>query len=132
MSSDIYATNAEVVRELRRIGRMPNNLQVINWEYLASKKRIALKDVSGQDTTPIQLTMSEDLAALIRFNANTRYFFSRRVKTHVGEKAPKLSAGFENVYVYCDVSEHVLVGDTKTPLLRIFHRKGSNLSLIHI
>jgi len=61
MSSGIYATNAEVVRELRRIGRMPepDNSQVINWEYLASKKRIALKDVSGQGTTPMQLTMSE-------------------------------------------------------------------------
>jgi len=46
MSSGVYATNAEVVRELWRIGRMPNNSQVINWEYLASKKRIALKDVS--------------------------------------------------------------------------------------
>ena len=59
ISSGIYTTNAEVVRELRKIRRMPNNSQVINWEYLVSKKRIAHKDVSGEDTTPIQLTMSK-------------------------------------------------------------------------
>ena len=106
--------------------------RVINWEYLASKKRITLKDVSGQCTTPIQLTMSEDLTAMIRFDANKRYFFSRRVKSHMGDKAPRLSAGFENVYVYCDVLEHVLVGDTKTPLLRIFHSKGSNYGTEHV
>jgi len=28
-----------------------------------------------------------------------------------------------NVYIYCDLLEHVLVGDTKTPLLRIVNRK---------
>ena len=56
MSSGTYATNAEVVRELRRIGRMPepDNSQVVNWEYLASKKRIALKDISGAPTPPLQ------------------------------------------------------------------------------
>ena len=131
MSSGIYATNAEVMRELRRIGRLDNS-QVINWEYLVSKKRVALKDVSGQGTTPMQLTMSEDLAAMIGFDANKRYFFSKRVKSHVGDKAPRLSAGFENVYVYCDVLEHVLVEDTKTPLLRIFHRKGSSYGTEHV
>ena len=45
---------------------------------------------------------------------------------------PKLTAGFENVYVYCDVLEHVLVGDTKTPLLRVLHRKGSDYSSEHV
>ena len=50
----------------------------------------------------------------------------------MGDKSPRLSAGFKNVYVYCDVLEHVLVEDTKTPLLRIFHRKGSNYGTEHV
>ena len=74
MRSGTYATQSRVVRELRNIGKR-DNVSMINWEYLASKKRIALKDVSGQGTTPMQLRMSEDLAAMIGFDVNKRYFF---------------------------------------------------------
>jgi len=33
-----------------------------------------------------------------------------------------LTAGTANVYVYCDLLEHVMVGDIKAPLLRIVNR----------
>ncbi len=34
--------------------------------------------------------------------------------------------GFHSMYVYCDVLEHVPVGDTRAPLLRIVNVRGSN------
>src|SRR5260221_11068624 len=34
--------------------------------------------------------------------------------------------GFHSMYVYCDVLERVLVGDTSAPLLRIVNVRGSN------
>src|SRR5688572_29236230 len=37
----------------------------------------------------------------------------------VGANACDVDRGFSSAYVYCDVLEHVPVGDTKAPLLRI-------------
>jgi len=34
-----------------------------------------------------------------------------------------LTVGTANVYVYCDLLEHVMVGDIKAPLLRIVNRQ---------
>jgi len=39
------------------------------------------------------------------------------------EEPELLSAGTGNVYVYCDLLEHVMVGDIKVPLLCIVNRK---------
>lgn len=35
------------------------------------------------------------------------------------------------MYVYCDVLEHVLVGDTKSPLLRIVQVDGKGNDTVH-
>jgi len=42
-----------------------------------------------------------------------------------------VNRGFSSMYVYCDVLEHVLVGDTKTPLLRIVQVAGKGNDTIH-
>jgi len=34
-----------------------------------------------------------------------------------------MSAGTANFFVYCDLPEHVMVGDIKAPLLHIVNRK---------
>src|SRR6218665_2967316 len=41
-------------------------------------------------------------------------------------KACDLHRGFTSMYVYCDVLEHVSVGDTKAPLLRIVQVSGKS------
>ena len=38
--------------------------------------------------------------------------------------ARNLTGNIHSVYVYCDLVEHVPVGDTKAPLLRIVNRKS--------
>jgi len=40
----------------------------------------------------------------------------------ISEREPNLSSNIRSVYVYCDLLEHVPVGDTKAPLLRIVNK----------
>ncbi len=42
-----------------------------------------------------------------------------------------VNRGFSSMYVYCDVLEHVLVGDTKSPLLRIVQVDGKGNDTVH-
>ena len=42
-----------------------------------------------------------------------------------------VNRGFSSMYVYCDVLENVLVGDTKTPLLPIVQVAGKGNDTIH-
>jgi len=136
MHSGTYTTQSRVVRELRSIGKR-DNVSMINWENLTNRQRITFTIANSStssdaiDNAAIELTTSEDLGALIGFDLSKTYTAAEST-THTGERPPKLTAGFENVYVNCDVLEHVLVGDTKTPLLCILHRKGSDYGSEHI
>lgn len=42
-----------------------------------------------------------------------------------------ISRGFSSIYVYCNVLEHIPVGDTKAPLLRIVHLSGKSGDNVH-
>jgi len=42
-----------------------------------------------------------------------------------------ITLGINYIVLYCDLLEHVLVGDTKVPLLRIFDAKGNNGEMLH-
>ena len=44
--------------------------------------------------------------------------------TIVGENASDIHAGIHALYVYCDILEHIPVGDTRAPLLRIVDIDG--------
>jgi len=47
-------------------------------------------------------------------------------------KPLSLNAGeIHSVYVYCDILEHVAVGDTKAPLLRIVDKPRKSYGNIH-
>jgi len=68
---------------------------------------------------------SEDLATMLGFEANKyyRYKNANADKEIYAEQPVLLSAGTANVHVYCDLLEHVMVGDIEAPLLRIVNRK---------
>jgi len=44
---------------------------------------------------------------------------------------PDLRGRIQSVYVYCDVLEHVPVGDTKAPLLYIVDTDDKSIAKIH-
>jgi len=67
---------------------------------------------------------SEHLASMLGIDANTYYYYSRAnaEKEIYAVRPVLLTAGTANVYVYCDLLEHIMVGDIKVPLLRIVNR----------
>lgn len=42
-----------------------------------------------------------------------------------------INRGFTSMYIYCSVLEHIPVGDTKAPLLRIVHISGKSGDIVH-
>ena len=52
-------------------------------------------------------------------------------KTTVAEYPPDLRAGIDNLYVYCDLCQPQIVGDTMEPLLRILPVIGNYGDVIH-
>jgi len=63
-----------------------------------------------------QFEFSPDLARLLGYSHNLRY---AQCHPRLSKFPPDLRGRIHSVYVYCDVFEHVPVGDTKAPLLRI-------------
>lgn len=43
-----------------------------------------------------------------------------------------INRGFSSIYVYCSVLEHIPIGDTKAPLLRIVHLSGKSGDNVHM
>jgi len=51
--------------------------------------------------------------------------------TKVSKFPPTLRGRIHSVYVYCDLLQHVPVGDTKAPLLRIVDTDEKSIGNIH-
>jgi len=49
----------------------------------------------------------------------------------LSEREPNLSSNIRSVYVYCDLLEHVPVGDTKAPLLRLVNKSNEVEGNVH-
>lgn len=52
-------------------------------------------------------------------------------KSYVGSRVCDLRRGFQSMFVYCDIVEHVIVGDHKVPLLRTVDASGSEGSVVN-
>ena len=50
----------------------------------------------------------------------------------VSANACDINRGFSAAYVYCNVLEHIPIGDTKAPLLRIVHLDGKGGDNVHV
>ena len=63
---------------------------------------------------------------MLGFNANFRYWKHRSDDgITICKKPVLLTVETSNVFVYCDLLEHVIVREVKAPLLRIINRKTS-------
>jgi len=49
----------------------------------------------------------------------------------ISKREPNLSSNIRSVYIYCDLLEHVPVGDTKAPLLRIVDKSTELEGNVH-
>jgi len=68
----------------------------------------------------VKFEFSLDLARMIGFEAGTIYLGKNVPIT--GEKPLDLTSNMNSFYVYCDLLQPILVGDTKVPLLRIVNK----------
>ena len=77
--------------------------------------------------TRFGVLFSPDLAHLLGFEPDVKY----RRNIVVAKQLPNMIGHVHSAYVYCDLLEHVTVGDTKAPLLRIVDRPSQKRGNIH-
>lgn len=80
------------------------------------------------------LSLSSNLATILGVTPNqnpSRPNVNDKEWMWEGETGCDLSVGINYMMVYCDLLEHVPVGDTKVPLLRIVDASGSNGEIVH-
>jgi hypothetical protein len=71
-------------------------------------------------------------ADLLEFMGFPRKMIALKELGRVGSKSFDVSRGLNLMYVYCDVASHGIVGDTKTPLLRVFNPVGRHGDLVRL
>ena len=74
------------------------------------------------------MEFSPDLAGILGFDADVKYSGHQPIW---GQRAVDMYGRLGLFYVYCDLAEYVLVGDTKAPLLRIVDRPSGIKGIEH-
>jgi len=75
----------------------------------------------------VAVRFSEDLANLLGFEGGERYASDKSAPYPYSLSLDNVN----NMYVYCDLLEHVVVGDTKAPLLRIVNKPVRLYGIVH-
>ncbi len=87
---------------------------IIQFEYNLEINRVEIKlpklDVVSKISVP------EDLMYVLGFGGNSQPFTDERT---IAEYPPDMSAGLSAFYVYCDIVDPQIVGDTTAQLLRV-------------
>jgi len=77
----------------------------------------------------ISIRFSKTLARILGFDADVYYSGDSLRALRVPDLKPP--ATVRSMYVYCDLLEHVVVGDTKAPLLRIVNKPHTTVGNVH-
>jgi len=93
-----------------------NVMQILRFTHINSRKRVMVS-IHSSIMTRVKFEFSLDLTRMIGFKAGTIYLGKDVPIT--GEKPLDLASNLNTFYVYCDLLQPILVGDTKVPLLRI-------------
>jgi hypothetical protein len=95
--------------------------------------KFSCSETLGRFSLTIHLTgahlfgMSEDLQRCMGFGLKTLAFASERQSFGtMADRAFDANRGLNLMYVYYDVASHTVVGDTKTPLLRVCNVTGKH------
>jgi len=111
-----YDTAATLVRDLNVI----NNRTYYLLTYDETTKQATVKVFE----TRVALIFSDVLAHALGFNNK----FFDGPNTYVGER---ITDEPSTMFVYCDLIEHVTVGDVRVPLLRTFGMEKSSNDVVH-
>jgi len=110
-----YASIRDLVREMNTKQQMSISEVDLFVEFFVSNGKIVMT-FEYQSQVKVTVDFSRDLARLSGLRLDETYVTGEDV---ISECEPNLSSNIRSVYVYCDLLEHVFVGDTKAPLLRI-------------
>jgi len=123
-----YGTFDELLTRLKVAQTMELSVTVENipvkftWHKSESKVRMRI-------SRPYRIQFSPELGCLLGFSHHTSY---SNIGAYISSVLrPQVRARIHSVYVYCDLAEHVPVGDTKAPLLRIVNRASSGDENVH-
>ena len=94
----------------------------IEFAYHKNQNRVRMR--CPANTT---VKFSPALARLLGFRHGVTY----SELSVLGEYRMRFRSTIRSVYVYCDLVEHVVVGDTKAPLLRIVNRSQCEEDKVH-
>jgi len=111
-----YNAPPTLIRDMNII----NNRNYYLVSYDEASRQVTVK-VHEPHTT---LVFSDALAHALGFK--DKYFDGS--KTYVGERITEEPS---TMYVYCDLIEHVIVGDARVPLLRTFGMEKSSNEVVH-
>jgi len=90
-----------------------NTDAAVQFTFIRNQNRVRM--LSPPNTT---VEFSPFLARLLGFRYGAKYSEA----SVLAEQRMRLRSTLRSIYVYCDLVEHVPVGDTKAPLLRIVNR----------
>jgi len=96
---------------------------MVQFGYMSSG-RIFMKLDPGTVYGDIAVAFSRDLARLLGYNVGIRYAIDMTAPNPTSLNVEDIYS----MYVYCDLLEHVVVGDTKAPLLRIVNKQPRSLT----
>ena len=71
----------------------------------------------------LSIRFSENLSNILGADADVSY---NHANARTRRKFFLMEGNVNSVYVYCNIMEHVTVGDTKAPLLRIVNKPEKN------
>jgi len=97
---------------------MPKNINTAEIKYDKRTNRVIFNT-----SARVLFMMSQKLATILGFDDHIQ------IETHgkdtVGLNAPDILGGMHHIFVYCDIIERQVVGDSYVPLLRMVNIKGA-------
>ena len=78
-----------------------------------------------------RIKLDNSLASLLGWGINPLVNMTDRMQTLSGTNASDINGGINNMYIYTDIIENMIVGDMQAPLLRIVPAGGKFGDVVH-
>jgi len=127
LDAKFYASISDLVREMNGKQQMSIGDVDLFVGFFISNGKIGMT-FEYQPQVKVSVDFSPDLVRLSGLRSDETYVTGEDV---ISEREPNLLSNIRSVYVYCDLLEHVPVGDTKAPLLRIVDKSTEPEGNVH-
>jgi len=112
------------IEQRRQVPLQTHEPLLVEFSYFDSKISIKLHQHASFHYA---VQFSRDLARMLGLDEDVKYSHNMTAR----RTASLATADIHSMYVYCDILEHVAVGDTKAPLLRIVDKPKRQHGNVH-